>query len=119
MVIPCIGEALRWTMASVVRSVDECKPEMGRVRRRRPDRLWTNMGAPSGDQLAPAGPWQLYGPLPGRCQYIFLGKRVEEELSKSEGGAPMARRDGPVGATSRTEKACRLLRMRDGGGSHP
>ena len=55
-VIPSIGKALRQTMASAVRSVRACTPEMRRERKRLAGRLWINMRArsehPSGSGLA-------------------------------------------------------------------
>ena len=44
-VIPFNGEALRRKVASAVRSVSECSPEMGRERGQLPDKLRTSQGS--------------------------------------------------------------------------
>jgi len=73
-------------------AVSACLLGIWRERRRLPGWLWRGMERPRRNRTALA--WAGSGflcPASRSCQYIFLGRSVEGQLSKNEAGAPMAR----------------------------
>lgn len=115
--IPCIGEALTGTIASAVRSVNGCTPDMGREWKQRPGWLWICTGTCSNNRAAPASRGRyLMGPHSNAVNNpLQNGGYLNQELVKRVGAAGI----GSMRRGIRCSKGWRKQREKRGTGCGP